>query len=401
VGRDQEDGRQGRQAVAGVPVGGHVEQHVEGEEAEDEGGRTAPGQHRHAGHEQHGHREVGQEDEDHGGEGPRAGDGAVGAALQVDDRLAVRGPERRHLVPQLLEDPPRLPLEDRLDRPAAGVLVLRDAPVHRPVLLVHLLAAETRVPLPEVEGPRGGDRHEGLEDEPVAHRPRRDHEDRRCEQPGRAPGTPGPPPGQPQGGHGQEVEHRFASEDGEPEEDARDRGGARRGPGVGREQPLHRPPQQGGEEGLRPEVRGEPDELGVERGEAGRGEAGPLAERARPGEPGRGDEQGPGEALGDLDRDEAPEQGGQPADEVEVERRVEDEPQAQGGEADVEGGEDLRAPGQPHRLVGHREGGRLEGHPEKTHREPGQGQGQQAPAEGRGHARDLSTTRFGRTARPC
>ena len=58
--------------------------------------------------------------------------------------------------------------------PRARVLVLRDAPVNPPVLLVHLLAREVRVALPEVEraGRRDGD--ERVEDGVVADRPGRD-----------------------------------------------------------------------------------------------------------------------------------------------------------------------------------------------------------------------------------
>ena len=280
--------------------------------------------------------------------------------------------------------------------------------MHRPVLLVDLLAGEARVPLPEVEGPRGGHGHEGVEDEPVAQRPGQDDARRHGEEQRRAARAPRAPPGEPEGGDGQEVEHRLAGEDREPPQQARGEGGARRASRVGGEEPLHGPPQQHREDGLRPEVRREPDELGVEGRDRGGDESRPLAEGAPPDEAEGRDEERPGEALRVLDRLQGAEEGEGDTHEVQVERRVEDEAQLQGREGHVGRGKDLGAPGDPHRLVGLRGRGGLESDPQEPRRQPGQGQGQQASAERAGHAGDHSTlpsperkARFAGARGPC
>ena len=57
-----------------------------------------------------------------------------------------------------------------------------------------------------------------------------------------------------------------------------------------------------------------------------------------------------------------------------VERRVEDQPERERREAHLRRGQDLRSPGRPHGLVGHRGGGRLERDEEQAGHESGEGQ---------------------------
>ncbi len=145
--------------------------------------------------------------------------------------------------------------------------------------------------------------------------------------------APRPPPREPEGGEGEEVEDGLAGEDREAPQQARGEGGPRPALPVGGEQALHGPPQQDGEDRLGPEVGREPDELGVEGRDPGGDEAGPLPEDAAPGEAEGGHEEDAGEALRVLHRLEGAEEGEGHADEVEVERRVEDEAQPQRREA--------------------------------------------------------------------
>ena len=113
---------------------------------------------------------------------------------------------------------------------------------------------------------------------------------------------------------------------------------------VGRDEPLEGPPEQHGEDGLRPEVGREPDELGVEGRDAGGQEPDLLAEDAHAEETERRDEEGAEDALHDLHRGQAVREGDDRAEEVRVERRVEDELQAQRREGDLGRGQDLASP---------------------------------------------------------
>src|SRR2546421_730902 len=70
---------------------------------------------------------------------------AVRPALHVDDGETVRLPEARHLLVDLLEDPPRLPVADGLQAHLHRVAVLLDVTAHGGYHPVRLVAWNERV----------------------------------------------------------------------------------------------------------------------------------------------------------------------------------------------------------------------------------------------------------------
>ncbi len=139
------------------------------------------------------------------------------------------------------------------------------------------------------------------------------------------PAATGARPEQPQGRDRHEVEGELPCEGREAPEEAGDRGHAARAARVGRERPLDGTPQEKQVHRLRPVVRGVPDELGVERGR-GRGEkARPAPEGESAGPAHDGDEQGPEEDLGPQDGLHRAEGTEERADEIRVDRGIEDE----------------------------------------------------------------------------
>jgi hypothetical protein len=372
-----------------------VDEVVVGEEGGEQHLRALVARRGQTGHERRQQREVRQEQHDRDRDGPGNADRAVRAALDVDGRHALGFPEHRHLLDELLEEPRGLALADRLQPTAHGMAVLGDVPGHRVVLVVHLLPRQGGVALEEVQAARGRDRHERVEGDPVPPGPGRHHEHAGQEQRRRPPaaaGTPAPP-GEPQRGQRYEVEEGLAREHGQPPQDS----GGQRGPDaracVGREQPLEAPPHEHAEERFHPEMRREPDELGVEGGDARGQQPGARAQRLRTHAADRRHQQHRHHHLRPLRHLQAARETERHGQEVGIERRVEDELGAEGMERHARVAHVPR-PFHPHLLVGHGRGGGLQHEEGDADREGGQGQDEQRARGGRlragGHSRTLA-----------
>ena len=194
-----------------------------------------------------------------------------------------------------------------------------------------------------------------------------------------AAGASGPGPQHPQGHDRHEVEGELAREGREAPEKARGRGRAARAARVGRERPLDRPPQEQQEHRLRPVVGGVPEELRIEGRDGGGEEARPAPEGESAGPAHDGHEEGAEDDLGPEDGPHRAEGAEERADEVRVDRGVEDEVAAQRRERHRRP-PDPAADLDPARLVAGQARSRLEqqiGHPEgERHR----GQGGESPA---------------------
>ena len=203
-------------------MGDHVDQVVVDEQEHQERGRARRRQGGETEDETDETGEVRQQEERHHRYRHRRANGSVRAAHHVHEGLAVRLPEVRHLLAELLEEPAGLALADRLDALLPGEAVLLDSPGHGPVLVVHLLPRDPRVPLPQVQRTGGGDGHEGPVRNPVAQGPGGDGEERGDHEGRGTPRTTRAPPGEPRSGQGEEVEDRLAREDGEAEQEPGD-----------------------------------------------------------------------------------------------------------------------------------------------------------------------------------
>ena len=175
--------------------------------------------------------------------------------------------------------------------------------------------------------------------------------------PPRPAGTPprGPPRRRPRGQASQaaatreEIEHGLAGEDGAgPTARPRPRRRTRRRRSARDQQPLEAPPQQDQEQVLRPEVDGEPDELGIEGRDRGR-QRGARA----PKEPGAREPPTRGairlatrqeDLRADLQRAARCRAAGRTSDEVRVEGRVEDHVRAERARSRPSSDDRLRPP---------------------------------------------------------
>ncbi len=292
----------------------------------------------------------------------------------MHEGLAVGFPEVGHLLPELFEEPHGLAVPDRLEALLPREAVLFDAAVDLPQLLVHRVALQGGVALPQVEGARGGDGHEGVVDHPVPVGPGGDRREARHEEGGSEAQPSGAPPGQPDRHQRNEVERRLPGQDRNTPQKAGQGGRPQRRQAVGGEEALEAPPEENDEERLHPEMRGEPDELRVEGGDGGRDDTGPWAEKASA-DPAQGrNEQRRDDRLSQLHRGQGPKHRVKSADEIEVERRMENHREAHRREGDFGRRQHLRSPGGPHDLVAHRIGGRLQRQEEQARQQPGERQ---------------------------
>ena len=205
-------------------------------------------------------------------------------------------------------------------------------------------------------------------------------ENRRGEQhPGASEAGASPPERQPRRRHGQEVQRGLAGQHGRPPQHSGGQRVPRPPVAVRGQQPLERPPQQDEEDVLDPEVTGEPDQLGIKRGDRGRGQARLAPEGQRAHAPDGGDEQGRDHDLQRLRGRERARERVRPGQEVRVQGRVEDHLVGKGRRPL---GHDAR-PFRPRPLVRDGRGRGLEHEQRGANDQPGEGQQEQGAPEGR------------------